>query len=229
MSQLRQFELELADLKRSIVAMGDMVDRALGLAVEGIQKPTADLRERARTMEGGIDAMETVIEERCHAIIALQSPMVRDLRFVISAMSIASDLEQIGDLGESISKRAHYIACHERIDNPPELVVLGELVRKMTRMSMDAFITGGAEVTRTVIDDEPESDRLTKACYAWLQVRMAQDGARIKEYTHLLRAVASLEQIGDLAMAIAEETVFMHQAQLIRHHHEVIATKDAKE
>ena len=229
MTQLRQFEIELADLKRSIVAMGDMVDRALGLAVEGIQRPTADLRERAKTMEGGIDAMETVIEERCHAIIALQSPMVRDLRFVISAMSIASDLEQVGDLAESVSKRAHFIACHERIDNPPELLVLGSLVRKMTRQSMDAFVTGSAEVTRTVIDDEPESDRLTKLCYAWLQERMPQDGARIKEYTHLLRAVASLEQVGDLAMAIAEETVFMHQAQMVRHHHEVIHPKDAKE
>jgi phosphate transport system protein len=220
MTQLRQFELELADLKRSLVAMGDMVDHALLLAVNGIQNPTADIRERARTLEDGIDAMETVIEDRCHTIIALQNPMVRDLRFIISAMSIASDLEQLGDRAESISKRAHYIACHGRIDNPPELARLGQLTHTMLRQAMDAFVTGNGEVTRQVIDEEPETDKLTKACYAFLQERMASDTTRIKEYTHMLRAVSSLEQVGDLAMAIAEETVFMHQAQMIRHNHD---------
>jgi phosphate transport system protein len=220
MTQLRQFELELADLKRSIVAMGDMVDRAMGVAVEGIKRPSADLRERARTLEDGVDAMETVIEDRCHTIIALQNPMVRDLRFIISAMSIASDLEQIGDHAESVSKRAHYIACHNAVTNPPELLELGLLAQQMLRQSMDAFVTGNAELTRKVIEEEPQTDRQTKACYAFIQERMAAEPSNIKEYTHLLRAVSSLEQIGDLAMAIAEETVFMHQAQMIRHNHD---------
>lgn len=225
MTQPRHFDLELADLKRSLVAMGDVVDRALALAVDGIQHPTADLRERARTLEDGIDAMETVIEDRCHTIIALQSPMVRDLRFVISAMSITSDLEQIGDLAESVSKRAHYIACHQAVQNPEQLARLGSIAHGMLRQAMDAFVTGSLETTRKVIDDEPQTDDLTKACYAWLQERMAEDPGRIKEYTHLLRAVSSLEQVGDLAMAIAEETVYMHQAQFIRHHHEAMPEK----
>ncbi|MEK7414284.1 MAG: phosphate signaling complex protein PhoU [Planctomycetota bacterium] len=225
MSQPRQFELELADLKRSIVAMGDMVDRAVTLAVEGIQKPSADLRERARTFEDGIDAMESVIEDRCHTLIALQSPMVRDLRFIISAMSIASDLEQVGDLAQSISKRAHYIACHQAVENPPALAELAILAERMTRQSMDAFITGSLDVTKQVIAEESQSDDLTKACYAWLQDRMAQEPTKVKEYTHLLRAVSSLEQIGDKTLAIAEETVYMHQAQFIRHNHDILRDK----
>lgn len=220
MSNLRHFELELADLKRSLVTMGDMVARALALAVEGIRQPTADLRERARTLEDGIDAMETVIEERCHIIIALQSPMVRDLRFVISTMTIASHLEQIGDHAESVSKRAHYIACHQRVSNPPELEPLCGLAQTMLRQALEAFVNGSSDTTRQVLVEEPQSDRLTKACYAFIQDRMAEDATRIKEYTHLLRAVSALEQIGDLAMAIAEEAVFMHQAQLIRHNHD---------
>ncbi len=135
-------------------------------------------------------------------------------------MSIASDLEQIGDHAESIAKRAHYIACHNPVANPPELLELAELAQEMVRQSMDAFVTGNAEVTRKVIEEEPQTDRQTKACYLFIQERMAQDPSVIKEYTHLLRAVSSLEQVGDLAMAIAEETVFMHQAQMIKHNHE---------
>ena len=164
--------------------------------------------------------MDTVIEERCHTIIALQNPMVRDLRFIISAMAIASDLEQIGDLAESVSKRGNYIACHNPVKNPPELVELGVLAQHMLRQSMDAFITGNAETTRQVIDEESESDDQTKSCYTFIQERMAEDPPRIKEYTHLLRAVSALEQVGDLTKNIAEETVFMHQAQVIRHHHD---------
>jgi phosphate uptake regulator len=90
---------------------------------------------------------------------------------------------------------------------------------------MDAFVTGSVDVTRKVIDDEPQTDELTKACYAFIQDRMAVEIDQIKEYTHLLRAVSALEQIGDIAMAIAEETVFMHQAQMIRHHHENLPPK----
>jgi phosphate transport system protein len=119
-----------------------------------------------------------------------------------------------------VSKRAYFIACHNPVANPPALSDLGKLAQQMLRQSMDAFVTGNAEVTQKVIDDEPQTDLQTKACYAFIQERMAENAATIKEYTHLLRAVSSLEQIGDLAMAIAEETVFMHQAQMIRHHHE---------
>jgi phosphate uptake regulator len=90
----------------------------------------------------------------------------------------------------------------------------------MLRQAMDAFVTGSTDTTKRVIDEEPQSDRMTKACYAFIQDRIQQDPSKVKEYTHLLRAVSSLEEIGDLAMAIAEETVFMHQAQMIRHHHE---------
>jgi phosphate transport system protein len=106
------------------------------------------------------------------------------------------------------------------VTNPPELLELGLLAQQMLRQSMDAFVTGNAELTRKVIEEEPQTDRQTKACYAFIQERMAVEQPNIKEYTHLLRAVSSLEQIGDLAMAIAEETVFMHQAQMIRHNHD---------
>jgi phosphate transport system protein len=220
--QLRHFEIEISELKRHLVAMGDLVGQAVDLAVGGIQAPSADLRDRSRDLESQIDAMETAIEDRCHAILALQSPMVRDLRFLISSLAIAGHLEQVGDRARSISKRAHYIACNNPIENPPELAELGRLAREMLRRAMDAFTTGNGDSTKAVIADEPRSDDLTKACYTWIQERMAAQPARIKEFTHLLRAVGSLEQIGDLAQAIVEETVFIHQAAHVRHHHELL-------
>jgi phosphate transport system protein len=220
MTQFRQFELEIGELKRSLAAMGDLVDRAVGLAAAGILAPTADLRERSRALEDQTDAMESAIEDRCHTIIALQTPMVRDLRFVIAAMSITSDLERIGDQAHAVAKRAHYIACHQAVDLPPELTELGRLAQATLRQAMEVFVSGNLEATRAVIRDEAASDRMTKACYAFIQERMAAQPERIREYTHLLRAVAALEEIADTTVAIAEEALYIHKAVMIRHHHE---------
>jgi len=101
-----------------------------------------------------------------------------------------------------------------------ELGELGLLAQQMLRQSMDAFVTGNAELTRQVIGDEQLTDHQTKACYNFIQERMTEDPPKIKEYTHLLRAVSAMEQVGDLTKSIAEETVFMHQAQMVRHNHE---------
>lgn len=187
MSQLRHFEIEIAELKRSIVNMGNLVDRALTTAVEGILHPTAEVRERVGSIEDQLDALETAIEDRSHQILALQAPMARDLRLLISAMRISSDLEQVGDLAQSLAKRATYIACHQSVTNPKQVQPLARLVASMISRSMEIFVSGNIEVAKALVADEVLSDHLTKDCYAEIQALMVSDPGKIKEYTHLLR------------------------------------------
>ena len=220
MNNIRHFELEIAELKRSLVAMGNLVEQSLSVAVDAILRPRVDAREEARTMEERLDAMDSAIEERAHRIMALQQPMISDLRLLISALHICSDLEQIGDLCESVAKRATFIAKHNPVDNPAELEPLGSLVKEMIHGCLDAFVSSNVEQAKTIIRQEERSDDLTKLCYESIQAGMARTPDRIREYTHLLRAVAHLEHIGDIAVAIAEESVYIHKGQLIRHHHD---------
>lgn len=222
MNQVRHFELELAELRRSLVGMGDLVVRELTLAVDGIVRPTPEVREQAGRLEEEADRLETAIEDRCHAIMALQSPMARDLRLLISALRITEKLEQIGDCGESLAKRASYIALHQQVTNPPQLEDLGRLVVEMVRHAMATFVSGDGPTARSVVEDERRSDRLTKECYGFIQGAMTADPQRIKEYTHLLRAVGLLEQIGDLALSITEESMYLYRGQNVRHNHESI-------
>lgn len=119
MNQIRHFDLDLAELKRSLVNMGNLVERSLGIAVEAIQRPSIEAREQCRVIEEQLDTLETAIEDRCHQIIALQQPMAGELRLVISSMRITSDLEQVGDLAESVAKRASYIARHHWLKTRP--------------------------------------------------------------------------------------------------------------
>ena len=220
MNNIRHFELEIAELKRSLVGMGNLVEQSLAAAVDAINHPRIEAREQARALEERLDSMDSFIEERAHRIMALQQPMVSDLRLLISALHICSDLEQVGDLCESISKRATFIAKHNPVENPPDLLPLGALVKEMIRECLESFVSSNLELAKVVIEQEERSDDLTKSCYESIQASMAKTPERIREYTHLLRAVAHLEHIGDIAVAVAEESVYIHKGQLIRHHHE---------
>jgi phosphate transport system protein len=220
MNTPRHFDLEISELKRSIVAMGDLALQSVALAVESINAPRVAVREEAKVIEQTLDEMHSQIEERGHQIIALHSPVAGDLRFLISSLRIISDLEQIGDLGESVCKRAAYIARHQSVPNPPDLAQLGALARNMVQQSIEAFVTHDLTRARAVFDEEPITDRLTKQCYKSIQQGMAETPGRIQEYTHLLRGVGHLEHIGDIAVSVAEEAVYVHDGRLLRHHRE---------
>ena len=220
MAQIRHFDLDLAELKRSLVAMGNLVEDMLALGVGTIVAPNLDARDRASALEERVDAAETMIEERCHQMIALQSPMARDLRFLISATRIASDLEQVGDLAESITKRADYIARHSPVANPECLNPLGTIARRMINQALEAFVTGNLGVARGIMGEEREADALTKLCYGGIQAAMQAHPELIKEYTHLLRAVGHLEHAADIAVSIADEAVYIHRGDLVRHQHD---------
>ncbi len=219
MNIIRHFDLELADLKRTLVSMGNMVDRALTIAVDAIIAPTVEAREQCRVLEDQLDTLENAIEDRCHHIIALQQPMAGELRLVIAAMRITSDLEQVGDLAESLAKRAAFIARNKGVTTLPQIETLGRLVLSMNRHAMEAFITGNLSLASGVITDEDKSDDLTKECFEGIQNLMRSDPDRIREYTHLLRAASLLEHIGDIAVSIADETVYLHKGTIVRHHH----------
>ncbi|MBA2482434.1 MAG: phosphate signaling complex protein PhoU [Planctomycetes bacterium] len=227
MTQIRHFDLELAELKRSLVSMGNLVEQTVELCVKTILQPALEVRDEVSSIEERIDELETVIEERCHQIISLQSPMARDLRFLISATRITSDLEQVGDLAESIAKRAHYIAKHQLVRNPTALNTLGALARKMIHEAIEAFVSGDIDIAKSILLEEDDADRRTKDCYKEIQASMESQPDLIKEYTHLLRAVGHLEHIADIAVSIAEEAVYIHRGQLIRHQHQEHLDADA--
>ena len=90
------------------------------------------------------------------------------------------------------------------------------------RQCLQAIGDTDRALVRGVVENEDRSDDLTKACYEGIQARMAAQPALIREYTHLLRAVAHLEHIADLALSIAEESVYIHRGTLIRNANDLL-------
>jgi phosphate transport system protein len=219
MTTYRHFEVELAEVKRLLVGMGDLVERMLQLGIAAILHPTVESRDQLSAVEAQVDDLQDDIEERCQRLIALQSPMAKDLRFLIAALRIAGDLEQVGDLTEGLGKRATYIARHHSVRNPPEMIPLSELCVRMVHQAMEAFVSGDIELAKQILIEEDQADELTKQSYKSIQGFMVADVSCIKEYTHLLRAVGHLEHVADIAVAIAEEAVYIHRGTMIRHQH----------
>jgi phosphate transport system protein len=221
MNQPRSFDVALQELQRAIVVMGEVVEQILALAVKGIQHPMVQYRHEAGIIEERIDEMEIEIEERCNQLIVLQSPMGRDLRFLISTTRVASELERIADLAESVVKRSDFISRHHLVRNPPELQTLGELAQLMVHQSLESLVSGKVEMARTIHDEEIQADALTKECYAFIQAAMEGSRSDIVAYTHLLRAVGHLEHIADISGTIAGEAVYIYRGLFIRHqpHH----------
>jgi phosphate transport system protein len=213
----RHFDLELAELKQSLSSMGRLVERALTLGVDAITTPIAGVRAEASALEERIDQLDVQIEERCHVLLILQSPMASDLRFLISATRVTSELEQAADLAESVAKRADFIARHQPVQNPEELHLLGQLTLIMIHQALEALVPGRFDEARHILLEEDRADHLTKRCYASIQQSMQRTPERIVEYTHLLRAVSHLEQIADIAVSLAEQAVYIHRGQLILH------------
>lgn len=213
----RHFDLEMADLKQLLGSMGRLVEKALSFGVDAIQHPMAGVRAEAGALEELIDKLDIQIEERCHVLLVLQSPMASDLRFLISATRVTSDLEQAADLAESVAKRADFIARHQPVRNPEQLSALGQLTLAMLHQALDALIAARFDEARQILGEEDQADRLTKQCYESIQISMQREPDRIAEYTHLLRAVSHLEQIADIAVSIAEQAVYIHRGQLVLH------------
>src|SRR5580700_6775450 len=138
MNHLRRFDVDISELKQLLDRMGVLVEEALKIDVDAILMPIAGVRAKAAVLEERIDLLDTQIEERCHTLIVLQSPMAGDLRFLITATRITSDLEKAGDLAESLSKRADFIARHQPVQSPEHLASLCQLTRTMLHQALEA-------------------------------------------------------------------------------------------
>jgi phosphate transport system protein len=223
MTIVRHFDLELADLRQNLAALGSEVLTLLTLANAGLGRPRVGLKAEAAVIEDRIDHREGAVTTRCHELLVLQTPMTRDLRFLLAATHIANDLELIGDHAESVCRRADYLGRHQLPPTmPPSLAPLGTLAQDMVKQAMDAIVGGDFPLSRQLLAEEDEADRLTKACFRELAGIMHDQPDVIPECTHLVRAVAHLEEVADLAVAIAEEGLFVHRGRTVRHRHDEI-------
>lgn len=208
---------EMENLKKLILSLSTMVDEALGKAVKAVQSCDIALAEEVIAGDGAIDDMEVRVEEECLKILALYQPVAIDLRFIVAVLKMNSDLERIGDLAANIAQSAITVSRLPRPDRPFSLDAMCGKAKRIVKKSLDALIALDADLAREVLEDDDgidEDRRLVKS----LVLEELGSQPQYAEVMMAIYAVARrLERIGDHATNIAEDVIYMIEADIVRH------------
>jgi phosphate transport system protein len=213
----RHFHDELNQVKVRLLTMSGEAEAALGLAVEALLERNPEKAKRVLEGDRIIDAMEVELEEQCVNLLALQQPMARDLRTLLAASKIATDLERVGDHAVNIAQSATRLAQSRPIAPEPEIVEMARLTREMLSDALEAFIRGDAQAGRDVCVRDDKVDALNRSVFRILLTHMMEDPHVIGAGMELFLVSRNLERVADLATNIGEDVVFLVEGKSIKH------------
>jgi phosphate transport system protein len=213
-----RFDEDLERLRSNLLRMGGVVELQLNQGVAGLVQGDTRVADLVRAEEREVNALERRVDEDCSRLLAMRAPAASDLRFIVGALKMATDLERIGDEGEKIALLASRLAEMERPPNRyRELRHLGELVAAMVHDALDAFARQDAaaalEIARRdrIVDEEYESIQRQNITF------MMEDPRAIRRALDVMWVVRSLERIGDHAKNVCEHLIYMVHGKDVRH------------
>ena len=214
---LGNFQRSLDELTQNLNRMADLVIQNLEAAVKGLLERDTALCAQVIADDEEIDTLEIRIDEQGLQIMMLYQPVASDLRKVVSAMKVSSNLERVGDQAVGIAKRARKMNKNREIAETRLVEPVYDKAISLLRLSIEAYRDGQIEEALEVKDRDSELDKAYKAVAKQLTARMEEDSEHIKDYLDLQFIVRFLERIGDHAKNIAEDAVFAEAAMDIRH------------
>ena len=198
--------------------MGAMVKSSVHRSVGCLTMRNADLADQVFRDEALINQSEIMIDDFATRLVSLNQPVAQDMRLLIAALKINTDLERMGDLSVSIARQALSL-----LEEPPLLVeipVMSDLVESMVDRCTSAFASRDDLLARTVLQADDEVDRMRNAIYEDLTLRMENNPRLVRPGLRYLFIARNLERIADHATNIAEDVIFLVKGIDVRHHNE---------
>ena len=214
----RHFQDELEQLKTRLLEMGGLAEEQVRLAVKALVDRDRDLIEQVLHGDDPLNALHIEIDGRCFTLLALHQPMAVDLRSIVSAVKINTDLERVGDLAINIAEAARRYAPHPPVKRLIDIPRMATLAQSMLREALDAFVRRDTDLAQHVLDEDDTLDTLKTQIFRELLTYMLQDASTIEPALDLILVSRHLERIGDHATNIAEDVIFMVSARDVRHH-----------
>jgi phosphate transport system protein len=212
----RHFDHELGELKEKLLTMASHAEKAVGDAVNALTNRDLELALKVKDNDEVLDQFEMAVDEEAIALLA-KAPLANDLRFVTVALKLSQNLERVGDEAAKIAKRARDLCKEPPLKLQLELPRLSTLALGLLKTSLDSFVQKDSVAARAVIPRDKEVNGLHKQIQAQIIEHMKESPDHIARCLHLLVAAKSLERIADHAKNIAEEVVYLCEAQDIRH------------
>jgi phosphate transport system protein len=215
---MRHFFSELDKLQHEIVQMGDLVRSSILRSVRCLIERNADLADQVLRDEALINQSEIAIDEMATRLVTLNSPVAQDMRLIIAALKINTDLERMGDLAVNIARRALTLIEQPKMEVP--VAEMSELVQSMVERCIRAFTDRDELLARGVLRSDDDVDRMRNEIYEDLSIRMEKDPALVRRGLMYMFIARNLERIADHATNIAEDVVFLVKGIDVRHHNE---------
>jgi phosphate transport system protein len=215
----RHFDTELDELKDRLCEMGSMVASAVHRSILALTETNEDFAHQVLRDESRVDQMEIQIDDLATKLIALNAPVARDLRFLIVAIKINTDLERMGDLAVGITERSLSLMHQPRVDSVfyEELKQVANLVEQMVLGALDSFVSYDEQKARTIISSDDAVDLLRTKISDGIIERMERSPEIISRAIYLIFIARSLERIADHATNIAEDVIFLIRGIDVRH------------
>jgi phosphate transport system protein len=188
------------------------------LAVGGLVDRDPDIIDRVLAGDEPLNRLHIEIDSRCFTLLALYQPMAADLRAIVAAVKINTDLERVGDLAVNIAEAARRYTTHPPVKKLIDIPRMASIAQTMLRDALDAFVRRDIGLAQQVLNEDDRLDALKTQIFRELLTYMLQDPATIEPALDLILISRHLERIGDHATNIAEDVIFIVSAKDVRHH-----------
>ena len=215
----RHFEEELERLEERLLEMGGLAEERVRASIDGLVSRNPGLVAAVISGDEPINRLHIDVDSRCFRLLALYQPMATDLRAIVAAVKINSDLERVGDLAVNIAEAARRYLGHAPVKPLIDIPRMAEIAQTMLRDALDAYVRRDTELARAVLGRDDELDGLKTQVFRELLTYMLQDAATIEPALDLILVSRHVERIGDHATNIAEDVIFMVLAEDVRHPH----------
>ena len=214
----RHFHDQLTALNQRLLGMSEAAESLVQLSVEALLTKDAAKAQAVIDADNELDAMELELEAAALELLALQQPMARDLRFIVSAIKVTSDLERVGDHAVNIAQAAlRLIDLHSGNRPDPSIEDMARRARAMLSDAISAFLRADGTLGREVCARDDQVDALHESVFRILLTHMMSDARTINTSLEYLLVSRNLERVADLATNISEDAVFLAEGKNIKH------------
>lgn len=217
---MRPFEEEFNALNKALQEMGSLVAQSVHRSVLSLVEKNEDYAHQVLRDEARIDQLEIQIDDLVAGVIAREAPVARDMRFVVVAIKINTDLERMGDMAVGIVERSLATMRQQELHVEASFTEIGNVVESMVLQSLEAFVKRDAQLARGVLASDDAVDKMRNSITRQMIELMKKDPATVDRALDYILIARRLERIADHATNIAEDVIFMVNGVDIRHQNE---------
>ncbi len=215
----RKFDEALTALKNRVVAMGEVAQRMIQQSMKALVDRNVGLIQDVLKDEDILDRCQVEIDNEAIRLMAIQSPVAADLRFILMVARINTELERVGDLCVNLCESTQLLLTEPPLKPLVDLPKMADTAERMVQESIQAFLEGSTDKALRVIRADDEVDALNDQIFRELLTYMLSDPRNITRALSLILMARNLERIADHATNIAEEVVYLVKGEDIRHQH----------